>query len=287
MLVFTTVSEFTAWRDGLADDVTVALVPTMGALHEGHAQLIREASLSADETVVTIFVNRIQFTNASDFEQYPKTFDHDVQLAENSGATVIFTPLEAEMSPLLEQNRLTAGHIGTIWEGKDRPRHFDGVLTVVNQLFALTRPHQARFGKKDRQQMCIISSWAKRAWPTISIDAGATVRDDDGLALSSRNRRLSQGARRAATSIPKALRNVQRAYLDGTVSVAELESVGRASLSSECVLHYLTVVDPVTLERKETATQESIVIIAATLDGVRLIDNMDLSESLPASAVNV
>jgi pantoate--beta-alanine ligase len=129
--------------------------------------------------------------------------------------------------------------------------------------------------------LCIISSWARRAWPTISIDAGATVRDDDGLALSSRNRRLSLSARRAAASIPHALRNVQRTYLDGSDSVTKLESVGRASLSSECVLHYLTVVDPLTLERQETATKESVVIIAATIDGVRLIDNVDLSESIP------
>lgn len=278
MLVFTTINEFAAWRNGLADDITVAVVPTMGALHEGHAQLIREASLSAQETIVTIFVNRIQFTNASDFAMYPKTFEDDVQIAENAGATAVFAPLEAEMSPILERNRLTAGHIGKIWEGKDRPGHFDGVLTVVNQLFALTRPHHARFGKKDRQQLCIISSWARRAWPTISIDAGATVRDDDDLALSSRNRRLSLNARRAAASIPHALRNVQRAYLDGSDSVTKLESVGRASLSSECVLHYLTVVDPLTLERQETATDGSIVIIAATIDGVRLIDNVDLSE---------
>ena len=287
MLVFTTISELTAWRDGLADDITVALVPTMGALHEGHAQLIREASVSAHETIVTIFVNRIQFTNAADFEKYPKTFDHDLQLAETSGATVVFAPTEAEMSPLLEQNRLTAGVIGALWEGRDRPGHFDGVLTVVNQLFALARPHRARFGKKDRQQLCIISSWAKRVWPMISIDAGATVRDSDGLALSSRNRRLSQNARRTAACIPHSLREVQQAFRDGTVSVADLESVGRSVLSSECVLHYLTVVDPFTLEREETAAKASVVIVAATIDGVRLIDNVDFSEPLSLSATNV
>ena len=287
MLVFTTISEFTTWRDGLADDITVTLVPTMGALHEGHAELIREASLSAQETVVTIFVNRIQFTNAADFEKYPKTFDHDLQLAENSGATVLFAPTEAEMSPLLEQNRLQAGLIGTIWEGRDRPGHFDGVLTVVNQLFALARPRRARFGKKDRQQLCIISSWAVHYWPKISIDAGPTVRDSDGLALSSRNRRLSPRARRAAASIPRALRDVQQAFLDGSISVDDLESIGRSAITSECVLHYLTVVNPLTLKREVSATNESVVIIAATIEGVRLIDNVDLSEPLLLSATNV
>ena len=124
----------------------------MGALHEGHAQLIRDASITADETIVTIFVNKIQFTNQSDYDKYPRTTGSDLRIAEESGATVVLIPSDDDMTPLLSGNTISAGSIGQLWEGVDRPGHFDGVLTVVNQLFRLTNPHRGRFGEKDRQQ---------------------------------------------------------------------------------------------------------------------------------------
>ena len=248
----------------------------MGALHQGHAQLIRDASTMADETIVTIFVNKIQFTNQSDYDKYPRTTESDLRIAEESGATVVLIPSDDDMTPLLSGNSISAGTIGQLWEGVDRPGHFDGVLTVVNQLFRLTNPHRARFGEKDRQQLIIITEWARTAWPAITIDRGSTVRDADGLALSSRNRRLSSTARVAALTLSRALRAMKDAVTNGATGSREIEAKGRAVLSTNCDVHYLTIVDGRTLQPQETVDQDSVALIAATVDGVRLIDNVDL-----------
>ena len=248
----------------------------MGALHEGHAQLIRDASTTAYETIVTIFVNKIQFTNQSDYDKYPRTTGSDLRIAEESGATVVLIPSDDDMTPLLSGNTISAGSIGQLWEGVDRPGHFDGVLTVVNQLFRLTNPHRARFGEKDRQQLIIITEWARTAWPAITIDRGSTVRDADGLALSSRNRRLSSTARVAALTLSRALFAMKDAVTAGVTGSREIEAKGRAVVSASCEVHYLAIVDGRTLQPQQTVDQHSVALIAATVDGVRLIDNVDL-----------
>lgn len=276
MLVFDFLTDFRTWRESLPSERTVALVPTMGALHEGHAQLIRDASTTADETVVTIFVNKIQFTNQSDYDKYPRTTESDLRIAEESGATVVLIPRDDDMTPLLSGNTISAGSIGQLWEGVNRPGHFDGVLTVVNQLFRLTNPYRARFGEKDRQQLIIITEWARTAWPAITIDRGSTVRDADGLALSSRNRRLSSSARVAALTLSRALHAMKDAVTAGVTGSREIEAGGRAVVSASCDVHYLAIVDGQTLQPQETVDQHSVALIAATVDGVRLIDNVDL-----------
>ena len=276
MLVFHELSEFTAWRNGLGPTSTVGLVPTMGALHSGHASLIRDCASSVDETVVSIFVNKIQFTNQSDFTHYPRTLEADLQLAKDSGATAVLVPSDDAMRPLLETHPLKAGPIGTMWEGRDRPGHFDGVLTVVNQLFALVRPTRARFGEKDRQQLVIITNWVQQSWPHVVIDRGPTVRDSDGLALSSRNVRLSVQGRSEATSIPHSLRTVVLAFSSGTTAATELMAIGRMHLSPKLDVHYLTVVDGASLLSVDFAEKGSVVLLAASIDGVRLLDNIEL-----------
>lgn len=276
MHVFHELSEFTAWRKGLGEASSVALVPTMGALHTGHASLICDAASTADATVVSIFVNKIQFTNQSDFTNYPRTLETDLRLAEDSGATAVLAPRDEAMRPLLEANPLKAGPIGHLWEGHDRPGHFDGVLTVVNQLFALVQPTRARFGEKDRQQLVIITKWAGQDWPRVVIDRGPTVRDSDGLALSSRNVRLTVHGRTEATSINRSLRTVAHAFSSGTTATKELTAIGRQELSSQLELHYLTVVDGTSLLSVDSAEKGSLVLVAASVDGVRLLDNIEL-----------
>ena len=276
MLVFDNLRDFRQWRSSLLPTRVVGLVPTMGALHEGHAALISDAASSSDVTVVTIFVNKIQFTDPKDFDQYPRTLETDLEIARLHGATAVLVPQDGELGPLLAKNPLSAGAIGDLWEGKDRPGHFDGVLTVVNQLFSIVRPTRARFGEKDRQQLVIIRRWARTTWPDVIIDKGRTVRAHDGLALSSRNAKLSADGRKEALSISRALNTIADSYSSGQRSAHILESVGRSQISSDLLVHYLSVVDGQTLEPVETAAPGSIVLVAASIDGVRLLDNFEL-----------
>lgn len=277
MLVFDTIQEFRHWRSSLAPTTTIGLVPTMGALHEGHAALISDAVRSCDVTVVTIFVNKIQFNDPKDFERYPRTLEADLDIARRSGAAAVFVPQDEELASLLAGHRLHSGPIGDLWEGTDRPGHFDGVLTVVNQLFSIVEPTRARFGEKDRQQLVIITRWAKSAWPKVIIDRGRTVRAADGLALSSRNARLSETGRMHALTICAALEAIMSSYSSGTRSVDVLVSIGKSCLANDITLHYLALVDGQTLEPQESARPGCVVLIAATVDGVRLIDNCELT----------
>lgn len=275
--VISDIRQFREWRSTLNQTTSVALVPTMGALHEGHASLIRDAASTATETVVSIFVNRIQFNDAADYAKYPKTLDADLEIAAAAGSTVVFVPKEEEIGPLLQGAPMRAGAIGTLWEGADRPGHFDGVLTVVNQLFSIVQPSRARFGEKDRQQLTIITQWARKAWSGLVIDHGPTVRDEDGLALSSRNRRLSPSGRKEALSINRSLRAIATLHGSGIVDVGALLDHGRSLLSPKLDVHYLAIVDSETLNPIDEARFGSIVLIAASVDGVRLLDNLELS----------
>ena len=276
MLVFRDITTFQEWRSSLPLSRTVALVPTMGALHDGHAKLIGQSADQTDEILVTIFVNRIQFTQESDFANYPRTLDDDLRVCNAAGATAVLVPDDSELAPLLAATPIAAGDLGARFEGVDRPGHFDGVLTVVNQLFALTRPHRARFGEKDRQQLLIISRWAEDAWPDVLIEPGRTVREMDGLALSSRNRRLGTAARLQAASLSASLRTIQKAFASGVSSSSDLEALGRRTIASQCEIHYLAIIDPTTLDQTTVATDDSIALVAASVDGVRLIDNCRL-----------
>ncbi|MFM8384952.1 MAG: 4-phosphopantoate--beta-alanine ligase, partial [Actinomycetota bacterium] len=186
-------------------DRPCAFVPTMGALHAGHQSLIKIAREYCDEVVVSVFVNPLQFEDKDDLAKYPKTPEIDERLAQEAGATILWRPEVGDLYPGTEMN-LSAGELGRRFEGASRAGHFDGVSTVVNRLFELVRPKYAIFGEKDFQQLFLIKQMATQLHPEIEIIAAPTIREASGLALSSRNVRLSQEGVLTAQSISKALR---------------------------------------------------------------------------------
>lgn len=252
--------------------MTKALVPTMGALHPGHLALVDRAHELANDVVVSIFVNPTQFGGNEDFDRYPRTLDSDRELLD--GLATVFVPTVEEVYPPDNPPPvISAGPIGELWEGASRPGHFDGVLTVVNRLFELVRPDVAVFGEKDWQQLALIRAMTAERHPNIQIVGVPTVRDVDGLALSSRNRYLSAAERETATLIPAVLRDIATA--GGTD-----ESLVRAAAKLDhagILLDYLDVVDPVTL-KPVRGTGPARAIIAARVGTTRLIDNLTVRD---------
>lgn len=245
-------------------------MPTMGALHAGHLALIDRARELADEVVVSIFINPTQFGAGEDFDRYPRTLDADRELI--AGRAEIFAPSIDEVYPPNHRPEVIhAGPRGDMWEGASRPGHFDGVLTVVNRLFDMTQPDVAVFGEKDWQQLALIRSMAAERHPNIRVVGVPTVRDADGLALSSRNRYLSSAERETAALIPVALNDIVAAK--GSV---ESVTLARQSLEDAGIdVAYLAVVDPVTLDAVRP-NGPARVIIAARVGSTRLIDNTGL-----------
>ena len=263
----------------------VGFVPTMGALHAGHAALIRAARAECATVIVSIYVNPKQFTADADLASYPRTLDADAALAEASGADLLFHPSDAEIYPPHEVvQTVDPGPLALRLEGAARPGHFAGVATVVSRLFDLVQPDRAYFGEKDAQQLRVVE-WitARRtSAPPISIRRVPTVRDTDGLALSSRNARLSPAGRTAAAAIPRALDAAHDALAHGASTVAQIRAAALHLLSQhpELTLDYLDVADPLTLEAlpDDATVNEALLTIALVVDGVRLIDERLLGE---------
>jgi len=263
----------------------IGFVPTMGALHAGHAALISAARAECATVIVSIYVNPTQFTAAADLAAYPRTLDADATLAEASGADLLFHPSDAEIYPPNEVvPTVDPGPLALRLEGAARPGHFAGVATVVSRLFDLVRPDRAYFGEKDAQQLRVVE-WitARRtSAPRISIRRVPTVRDADGLALSSRNARLSPAGRTAAAAIPRALDAAHDALTRGASTVAQVRAAALHLLSqhSELTLEYLDLADPVTLEAlpESAAVSEALLMIAVAVDDVRLLDERLLGE---------
>lgn len=246
----------------------------MGALHDGHASLIRRARETTDRVVVTIFVNPKQFNDPRDFQSYPDTWDDDRRLCEELGVDAIYHPTVDEMYPRGFRSSVHVSGLTERWEGADRPGHFDGVTTVVTKLLVASGADVAFFGQKDFQQATVVQRMALDLDIPVRIEVCATGRDHDGLALSSRNRRLDPSNRRRAVAIPRSLEAVQKAFGSGMEDGAGLIAVGREALNAEGLeLHYFALVDPETLEPVERATVGTVVLVAATCAGVRLIDN--------------
>ena len=231
------------------------LVPTMGALHKGHQALIKRARELDKEVVVSIFVNPLQFTDAADLEKYPRTPETDIQIATLAGATEVWFPNYEEIYPN-EPVQISAGAVGDLYEGASRPGHFAGVLTVVNRLFEIVKPSAAVFGEKDFQQLWLIKNHFKR----IEIAAVPTVREFDGLALSSRNIRLTESDRAAALIISKALKEPTRMH-----EILATEPAFK--------LDYAEIIDEKTFQLASATTQNKRAIIAGWVNGVRLLDN--------------
>lgn len=261
---------------------TLGLVPTMGALHEGHASLIRRSVADSDRTVVSIFVNPTQFAPTEDYGSYPRDLERDCALCESLGADAVFAPAPSEMyadhMTWISQDTLTE-HL----EGASRPSHFRGVLTVVTKLLNIVRPDRAYFGEKDAQQLAVVTKMAADLDFDTEIVGCPIARDSDGLALSSRNRRLSADERRAAPVVPRSLECGRRAISPGCAS-ADVERAISEVLASEPLasVDYVSVSDAASLRPVERVDDAVLVSIAVRIGSVRLLDNFSYDPADPA-----
>lgn len=256
---------------------TVATVMTMGALHEGHAELIRTARKSADHVVVTIFLNPLQFAAGEDLSRYPQTLADDLEICGREGVSLVFAPTPDVVYPQGEPGvRVSAGQLGEVLEGASRPGHFDGVLTVVAKLMHLVQPDFAFYGQKDAQQLLLIRRMARDLDFPVEVIAVPTVRETDGLALSSRNTYLSPADREVALSLSRALRAGAEQAINGPAAVrrAAREVLVREPLA---LVDYLVLVHPETLEQvPEWYRGQALLAVAAKVGTTRLIDNQPL-----------
>lgn len=255
---------------------TVGLVPTMGALHRGHVSLIAASAQRTDSTVVSLFVNPRQFGDPGDLAGYPRTEEADAAKAAEAGADVLFAPGVDEVYPdgYGAEVRLTGPLTATL-EGAHRgPEHFHGVTTVVTKLFNMVGPDVAFFGAKDAQQVLVVRRLVRDLNLPVEIVVGETIREDDGLALSSRNVRLSPTDREQALAIPRALRAAEAALAEGETDAAALTAlVGRVLSRAALLPEYVAVVDPESLEPRATVDAPSLLALAVPVGPVRLIDN--------------
>ncbi|HUQ40630.1 MAG TPA: pantoate--beta-alanine ligase [Acidimicrobiales bacterium] len=260
---------------------TVGLVPTMGALHAGHAALMERAAAECDVAAVTIFVNPLQFAPTEDLAAYPRDLDGDRRAAAGAGAQLLFTPSETEMYPGGRDAVTTVSvpGLGTHLEGRTRPTHFDGVATVVAKLFAIAGPCRAYFGEKDFQQLAVIRRLVSDLSIPVEVIACPTVRDDDGLALSSRNAYLTAAERAVAPVLHRALRAGIAAIEAGERDAAAVRTVMSAIVGAEplATLDYAEVVDAHDLTVPARLAGELRLLIAARLGRARLIDNMGVT----------
>lgn len=256
---------------------SIGFVPTMGALHEGHISLVEMARANTDVVVVSIFVNPIQFNNPDDLEKYPRTFETDAALLEKASCDYIFYPSVHEMYPEEVTRKYDFGALETVMEGAFRPGHFNGVAVVVKKLFDIVLADRAYFGKKDFQQLAIIRKLVEIDQIPIEIIAGETKREKDGLAMSSRNRRLTKVERRQAPQIYSTLQWVQSFMNEKKPKLLEEEALSR--LSKDFKPEYFKIVDGHSLQAIEewSDTDYPVACVAAHLGAVRLIDNLELT----------
>jgi pantoate--beta-alanine ligase len=253
---------------------TVALVPTMGALHDVHLALVERAKRIADVVVTSVFVNPLQFGPTEDFDRYPRTLDADAEALASAGIDLLFAPSVAGMYPDgRTQVTVTAGPVGGLFEGAVRPGHFDGMLTVVAKLLHIVAPDVVLFGQKDAQQVFLVRRMVADLNVPVQVEVVPTVREQDGLARSSRNRYLSAGDRRLALALPSALRAAGTAAAAGPermLAAARAELDGREGIAPD----YVVAVDPATFQPvPDRYRGPALVLVAARVGGTRLIDN--------------
>ena len=252
---------------------SIALVPTMGGLHDGHLSLVAKAKNLAEIVVVSIFVNPTQFARGEDFDDYPNTFENDKFLLESKKIDVLFIPSKEEIYPHGTESDYKVGAIGQILCGAFRPSHFDGVAQVVKRFFEIVKPNYAVFGEKDFQQLLIIKSLVKNLHLDIKIDSMPTQREHDGLAMSTRNQYLSDIDRERAPHFYSVLSAIRDLILGGK-AISEAREVGINSLSKSFEVEYFEVLNANNLTQIETKTSEIIIISAIRFGGTRLIDNL-------------
>jgi pantoate--beta-alanine ligase len=257
---------------------SVGLVPTMGYLHEGHLSLIEAAAARCDTVVVSVFVNPLQFGDPGDLDSYPSDLSRDTVLAADAGADIIFAPAVGEVYPEGRAVGVTVPGVGDAMEGMFRPGHFDGVATVVAKLFAGIQPDVAFFGRKDAQQLALVTTMADGLAMPVEVIGCPTVREPDGLALSSRNTRLSEDAHGDALQLSRALNTAADRFVEGVRSAGTLKAVVRQLLAEvpSIDVEYVEVADAVTAGIVDEVTDVSFLAVAATVGGVRLIDNVVL-----------
>lgn len=254
----------------------VGLVPTMGALHAGHAALLSRARAECETVIASLFVNPTQFGPMEDYASYPRNRDRDLEIFENHGTDVLFEPGVEEMYPAGESIRIDPGPIGKVLEGAHRPGHFEGVATVVAKLFNISTPDAAYLGRKDAQQLAVIRRLATDLGLGVEIVPVDTVRDPDGLALSSRNVNLSRENRKAATALFRALSAGKIAWVNGERAGDVLRASMLEVLHSEprVEVDYVSAADPETFEELDEVDGPAIISLAARVGGTRLIDNI-------------
>ena len=274
--------EVKKWR---IEGLKVGLVPTMGALHEGHLSLIKKAKAECDKVVVSVFVNPIQFGPSEDFDKYPRTLEADTKLCDGEGVNIVFAPTPKEMygDCRLSNDCLTYVCPPYFFVdklcGKSRVGHFDGVCTVVMKLFNIVQPDCAFFGQKDAQQVIIIKKMVDDLNIPIEIIQCPIVREESGLALSSRNKYLSDTGKKDALVLSQILNNIKSCYKRGITNIEALKETAYSYLTDKHDLEYLEILNKNTLEEDENANKDSIALIACRVDGVRLIDNILFSEA--------
>ncbi|MFC1481342.1 pantoate--beta-alanine ligase [Candidatus Neomarinimicrobiota bacterium] len=272
MIILKTVSELRIWRDSLADNL--GLVPTMGSLHAGHLALVERAAVECENVLVTIFVNPTQFNNPADFDSYPRDKEQDIKLLSELGVNAIFIPDEAEIYPAGECTTVSVSGLGSLWEGAHRPGHFEGVATVVAKLFNLTNADRAYFGEKDYQQLQIVRRMVIDLLLPVEIVACPIVRAHDGLALSSRNALLDDRSREMAKDLIHSLERVQHDIKAGRAADTAIAEQQTKLNDGGWEVDYLALVDDSTLCPISAMRPGARLIIAASIGGVRLIDNI-------------
>jgi pantoate--beta-alanine ligase len=274
--VLKTIADFRAARTGLAG---LGVVPTMGFLHEGHLSLVRRAKAECGAAAVTIFVNPTQFAPHEDFTRYPRALERDLQLVQAEGADLVFAPDAAEMYPEGFDVRIDMGAIATRLEGAVRPSHFAGVATVVTKLLNITQPTRAYFGQKDAQQCVVIRKLVRDLDIPCEIVVCPTVREPDGLAMSSRNAYLTPEQRARAVVLHRALAAAEALYLGGETRAETLRAKVHETLATVAAdgVDYVSIADPETLQELDAAVPGALVSLAVRFGATRLLDNLILS----------
>jgi len=286
MKVFEKINETTSFLSEQKNNgLRIGFVPTMGALHEGHISLMRRAKAENDILVVSIFVNPIQFNNSSDLDKYPRTFETDSKMLEEVGCDVLFAPKVDEMYPEAVTKNYDFGLLGDVMEGSNRPGHFNGVAIVVKKLFEICVPHKSYFGEKDFQQLAIITKLVKMEAMDVDVVPCSIVREEDGLAMSSRNQRLSEEQRKKAPFIYKTLKEAQKLTKLMTVEQLKKWVYDQFAEQNAFELEYFEISDDAELQAVSTwdEAKNTMGFIVAHMGKIRLIDNIRLFNNFVAA----
>jgi pantoate--beta-alanine ligase len=276
--MLTTITELRTFIDRQrSSGKRIGLVPTMGALHDGHLSLVKMSNEQCDATIVSIFVNPAQFGANEDFASYPRTLENDLRLLESTGSPSVFVPEIAEMYPAGFDASVHIGRVSLPFEGTVRPTHFDGVATVVLKLFLASQVDVAFFGQKDYQQLCVIKKMVADLNVPMEIVMGQTIREPDGLAMSSRNRYLSEAQRSKAVVLSQSLFAAEKMIVTENIRSAEIirQMIREKILSAgDMTIDYIAVADPITFQELTVIETDAVILLAARLGTTRLIDNV-------------